>query len=133
MVLPKMEGYRFCRLCDRYVAINNIHCKLCGVCPSKNGSQYKHCSRCHMCTKPNYRHCSTCNKCVQTGQHSCEKYKQHLRCYICYNKGHAEANCKLVKAKNRRGNCLTCGRNGHTYLNCDQRENLRLSRFIKDN
>ncbi|KAH7723509.1 Protein F33A8.4 [Aphelenchoides avenae] len=33
--LPTHLGYRFCTICDRYVAAENKHCNACGVCPSK--------------------------------------------------------------------------------------------------
>ncbi|VDD92382.1 unnamed protein product [Enterobius vermicularis] len=31
------SNYRYCDMCERYVAISNKHCGLCGVCPSKVG------------------------------------------------------------------------------------------------
>ncbi|VDK72561.1 unnamed protein product [Anisakis simplex] len=35
-VLPAESGYRFCEMCERYVANENRHCGLCGICPSKD-------------------------------------------------------------------------------------------------
>lgn len=121
--LPLSKGYRFCKPCDRYVAVNNLHCHLCGCCPSKNGAQYKHCKRCHICIKPNYLHCDKCNKCAQSS-HDCKDYRKHIRCYICYNNGHGEQDCKKLPINRGNGNCLICRKNGHTYMNCHKKDEI---------
>ncbi|CAB1345057.1 unnamed protein product [Coregonus sp. 'balchen'] len=36
IVLPKEEGYRFCKVCERYVWAQNKHCTKCNLCPSKS-------------------------------------------------------------------------------------------------
>eukprot|EP00795_Rhopilema_esculentum_P011912 gene11912-2478_t len=51
-VLPASDGYRFCKVCKRYVAANNIHCAQCNACTSKDGRQYVHCEMCQKCVKP---------------------------------------------------------------------------------
>jgi hypothetical protein len=38
LTLPVAEGYRFCRLCDRWTSPENRHCDHCGSCTSKVSS-----------------------------------------------------------------------------------------------
>uniref|UniRef100_A0A0N5ADZ7 CTCHY-type domain-containing protein n=1 Tax=Syphacia muris TaxID=451379 RepID=A0A0N5ADZ7_9BILA len=63
-----LDGYRFCDMCERYVAEQNRHCGLCGVCPSKNGKTYRHCELCNRCIRPNYKHCKKCSRCHFPGR-----------------------------------------------------------------
>ncbi|RXM27342.1 Tyrosine-protein kinase Tec [Acipenser ruthenus] len=39
IVLPAVEGYRFCSLCQRYVSSENKHCDICSACTSKKKSK----------------------------------------------------------------------------------------------
>ena len=38
--LPKKEGYRFCKPCERFSSIANKHCFKCKTCPSQDGSTW---------------------------------------------------------------------------------------------
>uniref|UniRef100_A0A336KBN6 CSON011077 protein n=1 Tax=Culicoides sonorensis TaxID=179676 RepID=A0A336KBN6_CULSO len=128
--LPK-EKYKFCKPCDRFVAKTNNHCRFCGICPSKNAATYKHCKICHLCVKPNYIHCKNCNKCTQKSTHNCLEYKKFITCRFCKLKGHPEIECKILKTWHRKnngkskkikGNCLICSNDGHTHIECPDRE-----------
>ncbi|PAV84499.1 hypothetical protein WR25_25248 [Diploscapter pachys] len=61
--LSSMEEYRFCEMCEKYVASTNLHCFQCEKCPSKDGSTYRHCNRCKRCFKQTYNHCAKCKAC----------------------------------------------------------------------
>lgn len=104
--------YRYCQLCQRYVALNNRHCGVCKVCPSKNGSEYRHCDKCIKCVKSNYIHCNDCGRCTnltQKSNHDCKIYQAHQECWGCLEKGHVENKCKkLKKFKGKNGKCRIC-------------------------
>ena len=40
------DGYKFCKICNKFVANLNKHCTICNGCTSKNGAAYKHCDSC---------------------------------------------------------------------------------------
>lgn len=139
--LPKTEGYRFCPICNRSVASENMHCNKCKRCPSKNGSTYSHCTLCETCVKPSYKHCDDCNRCTQVQGHDCSAFQKNLTCMICRLKGHNEINCvEWLKASHRNGHsvnklfrnsikkrqklCLVCLKSGHNELNCRKRKEL---------
>ncbi|XP_062603502.1 rRNA N6-adenosine-methyltransferase ZCCHC4-like [Saccostrea cucullata] len=88
--LPAEEGYRFCKVCNRYSSKENVHCDVCDICPSKDGRTYKHCFQCERCVKPNKEHCSVCKSC-QLKDHNCGKPRQG--CHICGALGHKRRNC----------------------------------------
>lgn len=121
----RFEGYRFCAMCHRSVAINNLHCKICNVCPSKNGATYRHCPSCILCVKPNYTHCSSCNRCVPKTNHDCAVYQKHQECWFCSQRGHVEKNCKFMKKfrQNKAGTCAVCkGKEKHNLKICPQKK-----------
>ncbi|PIO60249.1 hypothetical protein TELCIR_18259 [Teladorsagia circumcincta] len=66
--LSKVEGYKFCEFCERYVSNANKHCFMCSACTSKDGSPYKHCELCMRCVKKSYRHCKKCERCHLEGR-----------------------------------------------------------------
>lgn len=68
--LPEEQGYKFCKKCHRYVALENSHCNKCDTCTSKDGRTYVHCGICKRCVKPTWKHCSDCGRCCQT-DHKC--------------------------------------------------------------
>eukprot|EP00794_Sanderia_malayensis_P005590 gene5590-6279_t len=99
--LPKNEGYRYCKKCTRYVAMENIHCSRCNACTSKDGRTYVHCDLCQKCVKPNREHCSTCNKC-DISSHDCEmRNKDPLSCHKCGEIGHKRKDCPLQQTRKR--------------------------------
>ncbi|MFH4981355.1 hypothetical protein AB6A40_008064 [Gnathostoma spinigerum] len=65
--LPE-PAYRYCDMCERYVAKNNLHCGICGTCPSPDCSTYRHCPVCSRCVKPSYQHCTSCCRCHLSGR-----------------------------------------------------------------
>ncbi|XP_065071860.1 rRNA N6-adenosine-methyltransferase ZCCHC4-like [Rhopilema esculentum] len=92
-VLPASDGYRFCKVCKRYVAANNIHCAQCNACTSKDGRQYVHCEMCQKCVKPGRIHCQTCNSC-EAKDHECRrKTMDSFTCHICGDTGHKRKDC----------------------------------------
>ncbi|KAK6016074.1 hypothetical protein OSTOST_18449 [Ostertagia ostertagi] len=66
--LSKVNGYKFCEFCERYVSNANKHCFMCSACTSKDGSPYKHCELCMRCVKKSYRHCKKCERCHLEGR-----------------------------------------------------------------
>lgn len=85
--LPKAYGYRFCKICQKWVAKENKHCKKCQECTSKNGLTYKHCDICKRCVKPYWKHCETCTRCVVM-KHLCgQKPKVVGKCFKCNEPG----------------------------------------------
>ncbi|XP_075920904.1 uncharacterized protein LOC116938393 [Petromyzon marinus] len=55
--------YRFCELCDCYVASDNRHCTVCNACTSMDGRQWNHCDLCKKCVKQSWCHCFSCGFC----------------------------------------------------------------------
>ena len=90
--LPGKEGYRRCRLCDKWVHSSNVHCPICGVCTSIDGRPYRHCHRCGVCVKPGREHCDRCGRCQPPG-HVCTGVLQSQGCLWCGADGHRWAQC----------------------------------------
>ncbi|XP_066520417.1 rRNA N6-adenosine-methyltransferase ZCCHC4 isoform X3 [Hoplias malabaricus] len=96
IILPKEEGYRFCSICERYVAAENKHCSICNACTSKNGNEWKHCTDCGKCVKPfllmfcflAWSHCSLCGHCTLPNHHCGQ-----TGCYNCGDQGHKHRTC----------------------------------------
>lgn len=65
MKLSAEQGYKYCKICKRWVYPENQHCKKCESCTSKDGRTYKHCSICNRCVKPTWEHCEKCARCAQ--------------------------------------------------------------------
>lgn len=81
--LPKSNGYRYCKKCQKWVGKENKHCKKCQECTSKNGLTYKHCDICKRCVKPYWKHCETCKRCI-VAKHLCgRKPKVTGKCFKC--------------------------------------------------
>jgi hypothetical protein len=89
--LPHSQGYRLCRLCQRYVAPNNAHCALCDNCTSKDGRRYRHCGECGVCVKPGREHCKKCGTC-QLPDHLCGD-RVAMGCHICGSLEHKRREC----------------------------------------
>ncbi|XP_032590921.1 rRNA N6-adenosine-methyltransferase ZCCHC4 [Drosophila grimshawi] len=133
--LPPGEGYKYCRKCERFTAVENVHCDRCGDCCSRNGQSYRHCQLCDLCVKPNYVHCPNCRRCCQRENHNCALYQSKQRCWICGQRGHIENNCGILKCRNRKGTqklgCLLCGKEQHTERRCPMRSNyLKETQFM---
>lgn len=80
-------GYKWCKRCDKWVAIENKHCKLCKSCTSKDGRRYRHCKICSRCVKPTWKHCIKCERCVLE-KHTCGvKPKVTGECFKCSGTG----------------------------------------------
>ncbi|KAF3429895.1 hypothetical protein E2986_07265 [Frieseomelitta varia] len=95
--LPKSSGYRYCKICQKWVAKENKHCKKCQECTTKNGLTYKHCNICKRCVKPYWKHCETCKRCIVT-KHLCgQKPKVTGKCFKCNELGHTEKECDMNK------------------------------------
>ncbi|RWS29806.1 zinc finger CCHC domain containing 4-like isoform CRA_b [Leptotrombidium deliense] len=62
-VLEESEGYKYCSICERYVASENKHCIHCNRCTSKDGRESIHCFECNRCVKNTWKHCNRCKKC----------------------------------------------------------------------
>uniref|UniRef100_F6QPL4 Zinc finger protein n=1 Tax=Ciona intestinalis TaxID=7719 RepID=F6QPL4_CIOIN len=93
--LPSPDySYRFCELCQRFVAKDNLHCKLCNDCPSKDGRTYRHCNICQICVKPGRKHCKTCDRC-QPPLHSCNPHTSD-GCHSCGEATHKRKDCPLL-------------------------------------
>lgn len=139
--LPATESYRFCKMCQKWVAHENQHCDRCKKCPSKNGVTYIHCNLCEQCVKPTYKHCTNCWRCTQIANHECTKYQAQLNCAICLHKGHNEINChkwltmsrkssneitklKFKMHKTGRRICLLCFKAGHNEKSCLKRNQI---------
>ncbi|XP_033125599.1 rRNA N6-adenosine-methyltransferase ZCCHC4-like [Anneissia japonica] len=88
--LPAADGYRFCSVCDRFVAKENKHCALCNSCTSKDGSTYRHCHQCNRCVKPIRIHCQTCKQCMLPN-HKCNDLR--TGCHICGKLNHKRKYC----------------------------------------
>ncbi|KAL5962793.1 rRNA N6-adenosine-methyltransferase ZCCHC4 [Taenia solium] len=84
------DQYRFCKICQRYSDLKNLHCTQCNACttfvlPLKNsltycsfqhGDTYKHCISCNVCRPPGFQHCNRCNMCFRPKNgvvHDCNK------------------------------------------------------------
>lgn len=135
--LPACEGYRFCKICEKFTFKDNAHCQKCAKCPSKNGSKYVHCELCALCVKPSYKHCKNCDRCTQIVGHNCDFYQRNITCWICLTKGHNESNCEkwaklstnTLKIRKKsmkiaKKICLICSKIGHNEPNCNKRELL---------
>ncbi|KAL0970448.1 hypothetical protein UPYG_G00242100 [Umbra pygmaea] len=94
IILPKEEGYRFCKVCVRYVWSENTHCYKCNTCPSKDGRAWKHCSECRKCVKPSWRHCQTCGRCALP-DHPCLDSPGLEGCFNCGSLKHKRRVCPL--------------------------------------
>lgn len=93
--LPKSNGYRYCKKCQKWVGKENKHCKKCQECTSKNGLTYKHCDICKRCVKPYWKHCETCKRCI-VAKHLCgRKPKVTGKCFKCNEIGHTEKECNI--------------------------------------
>lgn len=88
--LPQSEGYRFCKVCQRFVAAENLHCPKCNECPSKNGTTYRHCDPCNKCVKPSFTHCKSCNLC-ELPTHDCNRTLSG--CHVCGALDHKRRDC----------------------------------------
>ncbi|CAG9817666.1 unnamed protein product [Phaedon cochleariae] len=86
------DDYKYCDVCDKWVAIENKHCAACNDCTSKSGVTYVHCSLCSRCVKPTWQHCEKCGRCTQK-DHICEQLVFHKECYNCKEPGHKKADC----------------------------------------
>ncbi|XP_076060441.1 rRNA N(6)-adenosine-methyltransferase ZCCHC4 isoform X2 [Oratosquilla oratoria] len=96
--LPE-DGYRYCKLCQRWVNLKNKHCTLCKGCMSKDGREYRHCSACGKCVKPSWKHCGECNSC-KPQDHKCGEYErlqQSALCFKCGVAGHKRKDCPSVQ------------------------------------
>lgn len=93
------DGYKFCKICRRYTALENVHCMKCNICPSRNGSTYRHCAYCALCVKPTYSHCHNCRRCTRMQNHLCVEFQLRQICWICENRGHIERNCPILQLK----------------------------------
>ncbi|XP_071234170.1 rRNA N(6)-adenosine-methyltransferase ZCCHC4-like isoform X1 [Salvelinus alpinus] len=102
VVLPREEGYRFCKVCQRYVWSGNKHCTKCNLCPSKDGRTWKHCSECQKCVKPSWRHCQSCSRCALP-DHPCGNSPGLEGCFNCGSLKHKRKACPL-KDKRRADN-----------------------------
>jgi len=105
VALPK-EGYRFCKLCQRYVYNENKHCKNCKLCTSKDGRTYVHCNECKTCVKPGRVHCEKCGRC-EPEKHICGR--EIVGCHICGELAHKRRNCpkkEFTKEKKSRKRVL---------------------------
>ncbi|CAH1783078.1 unnamed protein product [Owenia fusiformis] len=90
VVLPEPD-YRFCPICKRYVAVDNLHCDFCDSCTSKDGRTYVHCFKCQRCVKPSRVHCDKCGRC-EFQDHKCGKVWTE-GCHICGDLDHKRHNC----------------------------------------
>lgn len=81
--LPTLDGYKFCKDCEKWVSSENKHCKRCKECTSKDGRTYKHCKICKRCVKPTWRHCKTCKRCTLE-KHTCGQIPNIVgKCFKC--------------------------------------------------
>lgn len=94
IILPKEEGYRFCPLCERYVASLNKHCAKCNLCPSKDGREWNHCSACGKCVKPSWKHCQSCGHCALP-DHLCTSSPVKEGCFNCGSPQHKRKACSV--------------------------------------
>ncbi|KAF8796474.1 rRNA N6-adenosine-methyltransferase ZCCHC4 like protein [Argiope bruennichi] len=114
-VLPKNEGYKYCKICQRYVSKENQHCSKCNKCTTKHGNTFKHCNSCKQCVKSSYVHCEVHNKCVpDTASHTeisgkickCNRIESEgemsNKCFKCFGYGHRKRDC-TGNSKNQKG------------------------------
>lgn len=128
------EGFKYCKKCEKFTRLENIHCNTCQTCPSKNGAVYRHCLNCATCVKPYYQHCFDCNRCAQSEGHDCVTYQKNAFCWICDEKGHVEKDCmwiksngKAKKVKNKKTSiriCVICRKPNHNEKHCRVKKNL---------
>lgn len=97
--LPE-EGYKYCKICQKYVAKENKHCFKCNACTSKDGRPYKHCAICERCVKETYVHCNECKICTLIS-HKCELVQKKSGCHICGSSDHKRKDCLKNKDFNR--------------------------------
>jgi len=100
-VLPKDEGYWFCKECKRYSSKENKHCTDCGTCTSKDGTTYYHCDACMRCVKATRVHCYTCMVC-DLKDHVCGR-RLKAGCHICGEINHKRRDCPQIEKKNTSG------------------------------
>ena len=87
LVLPESDGYKYCGLCQRWVAPENSHCEKCEKCTSKDGRQYKHCDLCTRCVKSSWDHCNICKRCTLK-THECHTRPRVVgKCFLCNKTG----------------------------------------------
>lgn len=86
--LPESDGYRYCKRCQRWIALENKHCKICRSCTSKDGRRYRHCKLCQRCVKPTWVHCRTCDRC-SLPSHTCGQKPKVGSCFKCNEIGKA--------------------------------------------
>nr|XP_002124158.1 zinc finger CCHC domain-containing protein 4 isoform X1 [Ciona intestinalis] len=126
--LPSPD-YRFCELCQRFVAKDNLHCKLCNDCPSKDGRTYRHCNICQICVKPGRKHCKTCDRC-QPPLHSCNPHTSD-GCHSCGEATHKRKDCPLLLNHQKTEVSLTKSPNLTTVKSCEEKLTIRNSRTGK--
>ncbi|KAI1888262.1 hypothetical protein AGOR_G00183210 [Albula goreensis] len=90
VVLPEEEGYRFCSICERFIAAGNRHCSICNACTSKDGREWRHCSLCNKCVKPSWLHCPACDRCALP-DHPCGRGP--AGCFACGSLEHKRRAC----------------------------------------
>ncbi|XP_014600984.1 PREDICTED: zinc finger CCHC domain-containing protein 4 [Polistes canadensis] len=92
--LPESDGYKYCKICQKWVSNENKHCKKCKSCTSKDGRTYIHCNKCNRCVKPTWTHCHTCQRCLLKNHECNQKWKISGRCFKCNKLGHTKNNCE---------------------------------------
>jgi len=93
--LPADQGYKHCKLCNKWVSVENKHCKQCNACTSKDGRTYMHCNSCKRCVKPTWVHCAICKRCAQP-DHVCQEIAFTQACFHCKKPGHKKRQCPQV-------------------------------------
>lgn len=92
--LPESDGYKYCKICQKWVSNENKHCEKCKTCTSKDGRTYIHCNKCNRCVKPTWTHCHTCRRCLLENHECNKKLIISGRCFKCNKFGHTKNNCE---------------------------------------